>query len=119
VIGLELRPQKTPNSRNLILVAIAIAGIAGAASVAAARSPPAHLALRAVTTPAGTMVVTGSVLTVYVYLPDPTNPPATTCTGDGAHDWSPGHFATSAPIVRGINRTRIGVLIRPEGEAWA
>jgi predicted lipoprotein with Yx(FWY)xxD motif len=61
------------------------------------------------------MVVTGSGMTVYIYLPDPTNPPQSACTGDCANDWPPVLLSTTTPNVDGIGRARVGVLTRSDG----
>jgi predicted lipoprotein with Yx(FWY)xxD motif len=61
------------------------------------------------------MVVTGGGLTIYIYLPDSNNPPATTCTGDFANDWPPVLTLTAKPATSGINSARVGVLTRPDG----
>jgi predicted lipoprotein with Yx(FWY)xxD motif len=102
----------------LITVAIVTAALAGVLiGVAAARGagpPPANVALRTARTADGTMVVTGRGMTVYIYLSDATNPPATTCTGDCANDWPPVILATPAPAVRGVDPAHVGVLVRPD-----
>ena len=61
------------------------------------------------------MVVAGSDMTVYIYLPDRTNPPQSACTGDCANDWPPVLLSTKTPNVDGIGRARVGVLSRSDG----
>jgi predicted lipoprotein with Yx(FWY)xxD motif len=94
--------------------AVAIAAFAFGAS-GRAPSKATEVALRTVGGPAGRMVVTGSGQTVYVYLPDPTDPPATTCIGDCANDWPPVLLTTPLPVLDGVNRALVGVVERPDG----
>lgn len=74
-----------------------------------------NLALRSVNTTVGKMVVTGDGATVYIYLPDQTHPSETTCTGDCANDWPPVTLTTASPDVSGIDKSRIGLVVRPDG----
>ena len=61
------------------------------------------------------MLVTGAGMTVYVYLPDPTSPSRTTCTGDCANDWPPVLLTVRTPKVSGIDGSRVGIVVRPDG----
>ena len=61
------------------------------------------------------MVVTGTGYTVYVYLPDSTHPPATTCTADCANDWPPVLAPSAPPHLGGIKPSLVGVTVRPGG----
>ena len=97
--------------------AAAIAGtVAGALAVTSCSAASSTgLALRTTNTPAGKMVVTGTGLTVYIYLPDQTHPSETTCTGDCANDWPPILSTSSNPKISGIDRSRVGSVTRPDG----
>lgn len=61
------------------------------------------------------MVVTGNGMTIYIYLPDQTRPSETTCTEDCANDWPPILSTTPNPRVAGIDKARIGLVTRPNG----
>lgn len=101
----------------MVALLAAVAGIAYAAiaSTGDAGSKPTDYSLRTANTPAGRMVVTGTGMTVYVYLPDQTQPSRTTCTGDCANDWPPVLLTGRTPKVSGIDRSRVGIVVRPDG----
>ena len=122
-VGLP-QPGANPLRRNprrlLILVLASAALVAGViAAVVAARGgnngSPRDVALRTRNTSTGAMVVTGSGMTIYIYLPDPTNPPQSACTADCANDWPPVLASVTTPVVDGISRARVGVLTRQDG----
>ena len=100
----------------MVALLAAVAGIAYAvvASTGGSGSKPTDYSLRAANTPAGRMVVTGTGMTVYVYLPDQTEPSRTTCTGDCANDWPPVLLTSRTPKVSGIDESRVGIVVRPD-----
>jgi predicted lipoprotein with Yx(FWY)xxD motif len=96
----------------VVIAAGATAAIIATSGSGSGRTDPV---LRTAPTPAGSMVVTGDGLSVYVYLPDDSNPSRTTCIEDCANDWPPVLLTAPSPSVEGIPKTSVGVTTRPDG----
>ena len=106
--------------RYAAIVVALLAAVAGIAYVAVASTrgssvKPTDYSLRTANTPAGKMVVTGRGMTVYVYLPDQSQPSRTMCTGDCANDWPPVLLTGRTSKVSGVDGSRVGILVRPDG----
>ncbi|HEX4864242.1 MAG TPA: hypothetical protein VFV02_09230 [Acidimicrobiales bacterium] len=112
-----MKPISQRSATLAVAMLAAVAGIAygAVASTGASSGKPTDYSLRTVNTSAGRMVVTGGGVTVYVYLPDPTRPSRTTCTADCANDWPPVLLTAATPKVSGVDRSRVGVVVRPDG----
>ena len=117
VLNSELRAS----ARRFVVIGVVALGALGGiafgvvAITGGSGGKPSEYSLRVANTSAGRMVVTGGGLTVYIYLPDQTRPSRTACTGDCANDWPPVFTTAPAPKVAGIGKSRIGVLVRPDG----